>query len=131
MITVQCRLPDIDRQTPAGLPCSESDSLVADRGELHCHSLGQLPRPAQCRTAAFFLHPIHILCHMFFLFRPYFFHSKNLRPAGVDLPSLQPPGAGSKGFRESGNITLLLLCSNNDRFPLHVNRSRHIAVSKP
>lgn len=31
----------------------------------------------------------------------------NLRPAGVDLSSLQPPGAGSKGFRESGNITLL------------------------
>ena len=103
----QCHLPDIDRQTPAGLPCPESESLVADGGELHCHSLGQLPHPAQCRTAAFFLHPIHILCHMFFLFRPYFFHSKNLRPAGADLPSLQPPEAGSKGFRESGNITLL------------------------
>jgi len=98
----QCHLPDIDRQTPAGLPCPESESLVADGGELHCHSLGQLPRPAQCRTAAFFLHLIHILCHMFFLFRPYFFHSKI-----CDRRAL-----GSKGFRESGNITLLLLLQN-------------------
>ena len=23
---------------------------------------------------------------------------RNLRPAGVDLPSLQPPGAGKQGF---------------------------------
>ena len=131
MITVQCRLPDIDRQTPAGLPCSESDSLVADRGELHCHSLGQLPRPAQCRTAAFFLHPIHILCHMFFLFRPYFFHFGICDRREWICPPCNRRAQGNKGFRESGNITLLLLCSNNDRFPLHVNRSRHIAESKP
>ena len=106
----QCRLPDIDRQTPAGLPCPESESLVAGGGELHCHSLGRLPRPAQCWTAAFFLHLIHILCHMFFLFRPYFFHFsfQNLRPAGVDLPSLQPPGAGEQGFSGIRKHTLAI-----------------------
>ena len=103
----QCRLPDIDRQTPAGLPCPESENLVADGGELHCHSLGQLPRPAQCRTAAFFLHLIHILCHMFFLFRPYFFHSKICDRREWIYPPCNRRALGSKGFRESGNITLL------------------------
>ena len=103
----QCRLPDIDRQTPAGLPCPESENLVADGGELHCHSLGQLPRPAQCRTAAFFLHLIHILCHMFFLFRPYFFHSKICDRRERICPPCNRRARGSKGFRESGNITLL------------------------
>ena len=131
MITVQCRLPDIDRQTPAGLPCPEPESLVADRGELHRHAFGQLPRPAQCWTAAFFLHLIHILCHMFFLFRPYFFHFGICDRREWICPPCNRRAQGNKGFRESGNITLLLLCSNNDRFPLHVNRSRHIAVSKP
>ena len=108
----QCHLPDIDRQTPAGLPCPESESLVADGGELHCHSLGQLPRPAQCRTAAFFLHLIHILCHMFFLFRPYFFHSKICDRREWIYPPCNRRALGSKGFRESGNITLLLLLQN-------------------
>ena len=74
--------------------------------------LGQLPRPAQCRTAAFFLHPIHILCHMFFLFRPYFFHSKICDRREWIYPPCNRRALGSKGFRESGNITLLLLLQN-------------------
>ena len=74
--------------------------------------LGQLPRPAQCRTAAFFLHLIHILCHMFFLFRPYFFHSKICDRREWIYPPCNRRALGSKGFRESGNITLLLLLQN-------------------
>ena len=103
----QCCLPDIDRQTPAGLPCPEPESLVADGGELHRHASGQFTRPAQCRTATFFLHPIHIVCHMFFLFRPYFFHSKICDRREWIYPPCNRRALGSKGFRESGNIPLL------------------------
>ena len=93
----QCRLPDIDRQTPAGLPCPEPESLVADGGELHCHSPGQLPRPAQCRTAAFFLHPIHILCHMFFFFvRTSFIPKSATGGSRSVLPATT--GRGEQGF---------------------------------
>ena len=96
----QCCLPDIDRQTPAGLPCPEPESLVADGGELHRHASGQFTRPAQCRTATFFLHPIHILCHMFFLFRPYFFHSKICDRRERICP---PSNRRARGARVFGN----------------------------
>jgi len=96
----QCCLPDIDRQTPAGLPCPEPESLVADGGELHRHASGQFTRPAQCRTATFFLHPIHIVCHMFFLFRPYFFHSKICDRRERICP---PSNRRARGARVFGN----------------------------
>gem|GEM_PF-4179305 len=93
----QCRLPDIDRQAPAGLPCPEPESLVADGGELHRHASGQFTRPAQCRTAALFLHPIHILCHMFFLFvRTSFIPESETDGSGFALPATA--GSGEQGF---------------------------------
>src|SRR5699024_11615718 len=45
-----------------------------------------------------------ILCHMFFLFRPYFFHSKICDRREWIYPPCNRRALGSKGFRESGNI---------------------------
>ena len=111
----QCRLPDIDRQAPAGLPCPEPESLVADGGELHRHASGQFTRPAQCRTATFFLHPIHIVCHMFFLFRPYFFHSKICDRRERICP---PSNRRARGARVFGNPETYP-CSPHRKIPPH------------
>ncbi|KDS58497.1 hypothetical protein M093_2686 [Bacteroides uniformis str. 3978 T3 i] len=60
---------------------------------------------------------------------------QNLRPAGAGLPSQQPPGAGSKGFRESRNIPLLPPQKNPPAFStlkrVHRGRCIHRVHSTP
>ena len=94
----QCHLPDIDRQTPAGLPCPESESLVADGGRtslsLPWSASASCPVPDGRVFSSSHSYPLSYV----FSFSSVLLSFQNLRPAGVDLPSLQPPGAGEQGF---------------------------------
>ena len=96
----QCHLPDIDRQTPAGLPCPESESLVADGENFTVTPLVSFRvLPSAGRPRFFFISFISFVICFFFFVRTSFIPKSATGGSGFTLPAT----AGRWGARVFGN----------------------------